>query len=250
MTEELGRLREIAYARLPGTKPGVVFLGGFHSDMQGNKATFLRGHCAAHDRAYLRLDYSGHGESGGRFEEGSIGLWLADAESALLELTDGPQILVGSSMGGWIAMLLARRHPTKVAAVLGIAAAPDFLTMLLEPALPAKARAELAAKGVVLMPSEYGEPTPITRHLVEESKEHLLLDPGFDLPCPLHLVQGMADPDVPWHHALRIVEACRRQDTRLTLIRDGDHRLSRPQDLELICQLLGALLSTAASPSR
>jgi len=250
MKEEHGRIGELAYCRLPGAQPGVVFLGGFHSDMQGSKAMFLRDHCAAAGRGFLRLDYGGHGQSGGRFEEGSIGAWAADAEAVFCAVTEGPQILVGSSMGGWIALLLARRHPARVAAVLGLAAAPDFPTLLMAPQLPEAAQEALARDEVFHMPSDYGDPIPITRHLIEESRAHLLLDSGFDLPCPLHLLQGMADPDVPWRHALRILEACRRPDTRLTLIRDGDHRLSRPQDLALIAQLVDSAASTAASPSR
>ncbi len=239
----------IATARLAGTGPGVVFLGGFRSDMQGSKALFLRDHCAAQGRAFLRLDYSGHGQSGGVFEEGSIGAWAADAEAAFLALTNGPQVLVGSSMGGWIALLLARRHPGRVMRVIGIAAAPDFTAALMEPALPPAMLAAIARDGVAHIPSDYGAPYPITRHLLAESRAHLLLPGGFDLPCPLHLLQGMADPDVPWRHALATLEACRRTDTRLTLIRDGDHRLSRPEDLALLAQLLSDD-RIAARPSR
>ncbi len=228
----------IAYGLTPGHPPGVVFLGGFRSDMQGTKAVFLRDLCAARGRAFLRLDYSGHGQSGGAFEDGSIGRWTSDAEAAVLALTEGPQVVVGSSMGGWIALLLARRHPGRVMRIIGLAAAADFTTALMEPALPPAALAAIARDGVAQIPSDYGAPTPITRLLLEESRAHLLLDAGFDLPCPLHLIQGMADPDVPWRHALRTLEACRRDDTRLTLLRDGDHRLSRPEDLALIGQLV------------
>ncbi|WP_431285894.1 alpha/beta hydrolase [Humitalea sp. 24SJ18S-53] len=228
----------IAYGLTPGTQPGVVFLGGFRSDMQGTKAIFLRDLCAAQGRAFLRLDYSGHGQSGGAFEDGSIGRWTGDAEAAVLALTEGPQVVVGSSMGGWIALLLARRHPDRVVRIIGLAAAADFTTALMEPTLPPAVMAAIARDGVAHIPSDYGAPYPITRLLLEESRKNLLLEDGFDLPCPLHLVQGMADPDVPWRHALRTLDACRRDDTRLTLVRDGDHRLSRPQDLALIGQIV------------
>ena len=161
MSEETGRLDDrLAWARLPGKAPGVVFLPGFRSDMQGSKAIFLRDHCAARGQAFLRLDYSGHGESDGRFEDGTIGQWAADALALFDALTEGPQILVGSSMGGWIALLIARQRAARLAGLVGIAPAPDFTEALLWPALPPEARQALIRDGIIHLPSEYGEPRP------------------------------------------------------------------------------------------
>jgi len=232
----------LAYARLAGAAPGVVFLGGFRSDMGGTKALFLRDWCAARGRAFLRLDYSGHGASGGAFEDGTIGRWTEDAALLIDRLTEGPQLLVGSSMGGWIALLLARRMPGRIAALLGIAAAPDFTERLMLATMSADQRATLARDGVVLIPSDYGEPYPITRALIEEGRAHLLLDSPIPFQGKVRLLQGMADPDVPWRHALAIAERLTTADVVLTLIKDGDHRLSRPQDLALLGTTLGALL--------
>lgn len=249
--EEFGRLArpdgvELAYARLPGQDgPGVVFLGGFRSDMEGSKALFLRDWCAARGRAFLRLDYSGHGQSGGRFEEGSIGQWAADAAFLIDRLTKGPQIVIGSSMGGWIAMLLALRAPRQVAALIGIAAAPDFTELLMRPAFTLEQRRALESEGVIHIPSDYGAPYPITRKLIEDGALHLVLDKPLPLPMPVRLLQGMADADVPWRHAIRITQAVMEPDVRLTLIKDGDHRLSRPADLALLARTLDELLSPA-----
>lgn len=247
MREEEGRLDgRLAWARLPGRGPGVVFLPGFRSDMQGSKAIFLRDHCAARGQAFLRLDYSGHGASDGRFEDGTIGQWAADALAIFDALTEGPQILVGSSMGGWIALLIARQRAERLAGLIGIAPAPDFTEALLWPALPAEMRQALARDGIIQLPSQYGEPTPVTRALIEDGKRQSVLSAPIDLPCPVRILQGMQDPDVPWRHAIRIMDTLAQGDARVTLIKDGDHRLSRPEDLRLLAETLEGLLTATA----
>jgi len=253
LSEETGRLDgRLAYARLTGSGPGVIFLGGFRSDMEGSKALALRDHCAARGRAFLRFDYSGHGTSAGRFEDGTIGQWAKDALSVFDALTQGPQILIGSSMGGWIALLLARARTARVAGLIGIAPAPDFTELLMWPAFNEAQRSEIKTRGVLHLPSQYGEPTPITRALIEDGAAHNVLDTPIALPAPMRILQGMADPDVPWKHALRLMEAFQGGDARLILIKDGDHRLSRPEDLRLLCETLDQLSPEriAASPSR
>ncbi|WP_043833595.1 alpha/beta hydrolase [Muricoccus aerilatus] len=232
----------LAWAALPGSGPTVVFLGGFRSDMEGTKALHLRDACAARGRAFLRLDYSGHGASGGDFEAGTIGTWAEDAALVIEARAPGPLVLVGSSMGGWIALLLARRlGEARVRGLIGLAAAPDFTEALIRPALTEEHRATLERDGVLRAPSEYGEPIPITRRLLEEGVAHLLLPGPIPYTGPVRLLQGMADPDVPWAHALRLVEALPGPDVELTLIKDGDHRLSRPQDLALLLRVLEAM---------
>ncbi len=232
----------LAFRRLAGSGPGVVFLGGFHSDMTGTKAQFLAEWCADRARAFLRLDYSGHGASGGRFDEGSIGRWAADAEAALLGLTEGPQILVGSSMGGWIALLLALRHPARVQALVGIAPAPDFTEDLMWAQMADTVRQAIMTEGQWLRPSAYGEAYPITRALIEDGRRHLLLRTPIALDIPVRLLHGQADADVPWQHSLRIAEQITGQDVQVTLVKGGDHRLSDPAELLLLGRTLEALL--------
>jgi len=225
----------IAYRQTAGAAPGVVFLPGFRSDMNGAKALALEAHCVARGRAFLRFDYQGHGESTGRFEDGTIGQWTADAVAALTALTDGPQVLVGSSMGGWIMLLAARAHPGRVAGLVGIAAAPDFTEDLIWGRLDPRQRAALMADGIIHAPSEYDAvPTPITRALIEDGRHHLLLDRPVAVHCPVRLLHGMRDPDVPFGRALRLADALLSADVEVRLIKDGDHRLSRPQDLAIL----------------
>ena len=244
--EESGRLDrgdgvELAWRRIRGRGPGVVFLGGFNSDMTGSKAGDLAAYCAATGRAFLRFDYSGHGTSGGRFVEGTIGQWAADAALCLQRLTEGPQILIGSSMGGWMALLLALRHPERVAGLIGIAAAPDFTPRILA-ALPPEAREELDRTGVWHRPSAYGDPYPISRRLLEEGNDHLVLDKSLPITVPARLLHGQRDPDVPWQLSLKLAGTLAGDDVQVVLVKDGDHRLSRPQDLLLLRRTLAALL--------
>ena len=233
---------ELAWRRQPGRGPVVVFLPGFASDMTGSKAETLAAFCAAHGQAMLRLDYSGHGASGGRFEDGTIGRWTADALAVIDALTEGQVLLVGSSMGGWIALNVALARPARIAALVGIAAAPDFTEALIWPALDPAQRAELTSRGVLPLPSEYGSPTPITRALIEDGRHHLRLSAPIPLHCPVRLLHGQQDRDVPWRTALTLAEWLEAEDVRVVLVKDGDHRLSRPADLALLCRTVGALL--------
>lgn len=226
--------RRLAYARVAGRGPGVVFLGGFRSDMQGTKALHLDAWARGRGRAFLRLDYSGHGESEGRFEDGCIGDWLADARALIDAVTEGPQVLVGSSMGGWIALLLARERPERVAGLVGIAAAPDFTKAGFWTEFDAGQREALMRDGVVLRPSDYGEPYPITRRLIEDGRRHLLLDSPLRLSMPVRLLQGTADAEVPVDWALRLLDHAEGPDLRLTLVKGADHRFSTSECLALI----------------
>ena len=209
--------------------------------MTGTKATWLEDWAAARGRAFLRFDYTGHGASSGRFEDGTIGAWARDAGDALGALTEGPQILVGSSMGGWIALLLARRAPERIAGILGIAAAPDFTEDMILPGLDEDSRRILAREGIVAMPSDYGDPLAITARLIEEGRENLVLRDPLRLACPLRLVQGTADEDVPVAVATRLLEHVTCADARLTLVKGADHRFSGPAELALIGETLEAL---------
>ena len=237
----------IAYHRIPAGEsraraPGLIFLGGFMSDMTGSKACALEAFAAARGQAFVRFDYLGHGASSGRFEDGTIGRWAADAVAVLDELSEGPQILVGSSMGGWIMLLAALARPRRIAGLVGIAAAPDFTEDLIWDRLDAEARAALARDGVFYQPSDYDEaPYPITMGLIEEGRAHLLLRAPIALRCPVRLIQGMADPDVPWKTALKLSERLESSDVEVTLIKGGGHRLSEPDDLARLTRVVGAL---------
>ncbi len=235
---------ELAYESVPGHGPVVVFLSGFASDMSGTKAAFLHDACAARGQAMLRLDYSGHGASGGRFEDGSIGQWADDAAFIIAAATgDAPLLLVGSSMGGWIALLLALRFGPRVESLLLIAPAADFTEILIRPNLTAEQHVTLARDGMIYPPSEYGAPPPITQKLLDEGRNHLLLGGKIAIHCPVRVLHGMRDPDVPWQHSLKLAECLETETVRLTFIKDGDHRLSREEDLLLLrttlLQLLG-----------
>ncbi|MBI3419771.1 MAG: alpha/beta hydrolase [Proteobacteria bacterium] len=217
--------------------PGLLFLPGFFSDMTGTKASFLAEKAEACGRVLTRFDYSGHGFSGGRFEEGSIGDWLFDAQAILDNVAEGPQILVGSSMGGWIMLLLAMARPERVKGLVGIAASPDFTEELVWKKLSPTLQKEMRAKGVIYEPSEYEQGgIPYTMRLVEEGRNHLLLNKPIPVRCPVRLIQGMQDEDVPWGWALRIAQQLESKDLCITLVKEGDHRLSRPEDLELLWQ--------------
>jgi pimeloyl-ACP methyl ester carboxylesterase len=238
--------RAIAVRRRDGAAPGLMWLGGFKSDMKGTKAAALDAWAQAHGRAITRFDYSGHGESGGAFVDGTIGRWLDDSLAVFDACCRGPQILIGSSMGGWLALLLAREVARRgtpgaasVAGMVLIAPAVDFTEELMWKRFPAAVKRELQEKGVWLRPSEYDpEPYPITRALIEEGRKHLLLGDMIETGCPVRILQGVQDPDVPWQHAVELVSRFARDDVVLTLVKDGDHRLSRPEDIE---RLLGAV---------
>lgn len=228
--------------------PGIVFLGGFASDMGGTKAAALDRFCGERGQAFLRFDYMGHGDSSGNFADGTIGRWTEDALAALDALTEGPQILVGSSMGGWIMLNVALARPDRVAALAGIAAAPDF-TETIWRGLGADGQARLARDGQIFLPSDYSAaPYPITGRLIEEGRNHLRLAADLPIDVPVRLMQGMNDPDVPWRTALALAERLTGADVQLTLIKDGDHRLSRDQDLDLLFRTLARLSSTLRAP--
>ncbi len=229
----------IAYHSTSGDGPGIIFLGGFRSDMTGTKATALEAVCQSAGRPFVRFDYFGHGKSSGDFREGTIGRWLEDSVAVLDELTRGPQILVGSSMGGWLMLRVATTRPDRVAGLIGLAAAPDFTEELMWPSFDDDIRRKLETDGVYLEHSQYDpEPTPITMQLIQEGRAHLVLDDGVEFDGPVRLLQGMEDPDVPWQHAVRLMEALRGDDITLTLIKHGDHRLSTPPDIALLARTL------------
>lgn len=232
------RLRPAAGA---GAKaPGLVWLGGFASDMSGTKARFLDDWAGARGGAFLRFDYSGHGASEGRFEDGCIGDWLEQSLAVFERSTFGPQIVIGTSMGGWIALLLARRLAAKgaterLAGLILLAPAVDFTEALMWESLDTAGKREIMEKGALLRPSQYSpDPTPITRRLIEDGREHLLLGGVIRAHARVHILQGMADPDVPWRHALTLVEHLSADPATLTFIAGGDHRLSREEDLALL----------------
>lgn len=226
--------RRIAYHRTAGRGPGVVFLGGFKSDMTGTKALHLQAWAEATGRAFLRFDYSGHGQSSGDFLDGCIGDWAEDAIAAITALTEGPQILVGSSMGGWIALLAAQALPGRVAGLVGIAAAPDFTEDSMWSGFSEAQKAELAW-GRVELPSDYSEePYIITKRLIEDGRQRLVLRAPLALPFPVRLLQGTADTDVPPSVALRLLDHAESPDLRLVLVKGADHRFSTPECLDLI----------------
>lgn len=230
--------RAIAYCRSGGKTPGVIFLPGFRSDMQGGKALALEAHCRRDGRAFVRFDYSGHGRSEGRFTDGTVGAWRADVLDVLDQLSSGPQVLVGSSMGGWLMLLAALARPERIAGLVGIAAAADFATRLMEQRLPPAAKAALARDGIVHLPSAYSpEPTPVTRRLVEEARAHEVLLAPIPLTCPVRLIHGTADPDVPWELSLEVMRKLESADVELLLVKDGDHRLSSDHDLARLCRV-------------
>jgi pimeloyl-ACP methyl ester carboxylesterase len=227
--------RRIAFHRTPGRGPGVVFLGGFRSDMTGTKALHLEGWALSAGRAYLRFDYTGHGASSGAFLDGTIGGWARDAADAVAALTEGPQVLVGSSMGGWIALLLARAAPRRVAGLVGIAAAPDFTEDAMWAAFDADQRARLMAEGRIELPSDYSdEPYVVTRRLIEDGRANLVLRDPLRLPMPVRMLHGTADADVALDVPLRLLAHAEAPDLRLTLVKGADHRFSTPECLALI----------------
>lgn len=225
----------LAYEFLPGAGPVVVFCPGYASDMGGTKALALEADCFTRGQAMLRFDYAGHGQSGGDFLQGTIGEWTADAAFIIGEVVpEGPVVLVGSSMGGWISLLLARGLGARLAGMVLIAPAADFTEALVRPSLTPAIWAELREKGVAYQPSEYGDPLPMTLKFIEEGARHLVLGSKIPVRCPVQILHGMLDDAVPWRHSLKIVEALESTAVRLVFLKDGGHRLSRPEDLHLL----------------
>jgi pimeloyl-ACP methyl ester carboxylesterase len=221
----------IAWRAVSGGGPTLVWLGGFKSDMTGTKAQALADWAGARGRAYVRFDYFGHGESSGDFTLGTVTRWRADALAVIDRLTEGPLVLVGSSMGGWLACLCALARAERVAGLVLIAPAADFTERLIWAGLDDAARTAIERDGVWARPSDYGDPYPITRGLIEDGRRWSILPGPVGVTAPVRILQGGADPDVPWRHALDLAQALEAQDLVFTLIRDGDHRLSRPQDI-------------------
>lgn len=237
----------IAYHRRTGRSPGVIFLGGFMSDMTGTKASTLDAFCAARSQAYLRFDYFGHGASSGAFADATVGRWKADALAVLDQLTEGPQVLVGSSLGGWLMLLAALARPERVAALAGIAAAPDATEDLMWARFPPAIRDEIMRAGAARLPSDYSPDGYLfTRRLIEEGRRHLVMRGPIPVACPVRLLHGMKDPDVPWQTSLALAERLESPNVEVTLLKDGDHRLSTESDLALLTRTLAALLDRVA----
>jgi pimeloyl-ACP methyl ester carboxylesterase len=241
-----GERRALAVRARTGAAPGLFWLSGYKSDMKGTKAEALARWAEANGRACVRFDYSGHGESGGVFTDGTIGGWLADSLAVFDACCRGPQVLVGSSMGGWLALLLSRalrrrqqNGPAFLAGMVLVAPAVDFTEELMWKRFTPEIKGELEEKGAWTRPSAYSpEPYVVTRRLIEEGRDHLLLGGMIETGCPVRILQGVEDPDVPWRHAVELVSRLASDDVILTLVKDGDHRLSRPEDIE---RLIGAI---------
>lgn len=243
--------REIAVIRRRGRLPGLFWLGGFRSDMSGTKATALDALAARQGRAALRFDYSGHGQSGGRFEDGTISRWLEEAIAVFDRYAQGPQIMIGSSMGGWIALLLAQamRGAGRLAGIVLLAPAVDMTEALMWDTFGEPAREKLMSTGVYEVPSQYSdEPDVITRALIVDGRKHLIGDRQIETGCPVHIIQGVGDTEVPWRHAAELVTRLGSEDVVLTLIKDGDHRLSRPQDLDRLEAVVEGIIAEAPRP--
>jgi pimeloyl-ACP methyl ester carboxylesterase len=242
----------VAYRRAAGQagKVGFVWLGGFRSDMEGSKALTLEAWARGDERPFVRFDYFGHGASDGGFTDGTITRWREDALAVVDALTEGPQVLVGSSMGGWIALLAALARPDRVAGLLLIAPAADFTERLIWRQLPEETRRTILEQGVHHLPGGDGfEPTPIARALIEDGRNHLLYDAAtIPIPAPVKIVQGLKDPDVPWRHALELVARLDSRDVEFIRIEDGDHRLSTPTDLARLVRVAAALAAQVDPP--
>ena len=244
MIERIGSLarpdgEQLAWRAVDGDGPTVVWLGGFRSDMTGTKAQALAEWAHAHGRAFLRFDYFGHGASDGQFRDGVISRWRADAVAVIDELTTEPLILVGSSMGGWISCLAALSRPERVVGMVLLAPAPDFTEKLVTPALPPEVVKALVESGEWIEP----DGALITAALLEDGARWSILDAEIDIDCPVHILQGGADDVVPWRHAQRLALALRSQEVVFTLVKDGDHRLSREQDIRRLTAAVEAFLA-------
>lgn len=244
--------RGIAIRAREGTAPGLFWLSGFKSDMKGTKAVALDEHALRTGRACIRFDYSGHGESGGKFEDGTVSEWLEDALAVFISRAKGPQIVVGSSMGGWMALLLARAlasdpslsQNAKLAGLVLIAPAPDFTEELMWKNFSEEVRREIETTGKWERPSAYNDgPYAITKALIEDGRKHLIMGKPIQVNCPVRILQGVLDPDVPWQHAMKLVSCLAQDDVTMTLVKDGDHRLSRPEDIERLLKTVEDLAS-------
>ncbi len=238
----------IAYHRRGGKSPGIVFLGGFMSDMTGTKARRLDAFCAARGQAYLRFDYFAHGASSGDFAQATVGRWREDALAVLDRLTEGPLLLVGSSIGGWLMLLAALARPDRIAALVGIAAAPDATEALMWANFPPALRRQILEEGAARLPSDYSEAGYlITRRLIEDGRRHLLMGSPIAITCPVRLLHGMRDPDVPWQTSLALAERLASRDVAVTLVKEGDHRLSGDSDLALLERTIASLLDEVST---
>lgn len=240
---------QLAFEHVEGTQPGIIFLSGFNSNMNGDKALFLDNWCRETGRQFTRFDYLGHGDSSGRFEDGTIGRWRDDAVAILDEVTSGPQLLVGSSMGGWIMLLLALARRHRLVGLVGIAPAPDFTEALKSQGLSPEQLLQLELSGYCSIDNCYddGEPYRISAQLLEEGRAHCLLEQeAIDIPLPVRILHGQRDPDVPWERSLLLAEKLSSDDVELQLVKDGDHRLSRPRDLARLQATIEDLLGQLA----
>jgi len=232
----------LAYHQISGRNPGVLFLGGFMSDMMGTKALYLEELCQRLGLSFVRFDYFGHGLSSGKFEEGTIGRWLEDALFVLDKLTEGSQILVGSSMGGWLMILVAQLRAKRIKGLVGIACAPDFIEDFMR--LTPEQHLSFEKEGICYIPSQYGDrPYTITKKLVEEGLRHRVLQSPIFIDCPIRFLHGMNDTDVIWQKSVLLSELITSQDVRVTLIKEGDHRLSTPDNLKLLAENIQSILN-------
>lgn len=242
LTQENGE--KIAYHYTPGRTPGVIFLHGLMSDMDGGKALAVEEYCKKRGNAFLRFDCQGHGKSDGLFKDGNLTRWSNDTVDMLDKIAQGPQVLIGSSMGGWNMLLSALKRPERIAGLLGIAAAPDFTEDLMMEDLSNEQLHTIQEQGYIELPSDYGdEPYVISKALLDDGRDNLVLRSPIDLNIPVRLLHGMKDPDVPWKTALKIHEALSSDDVEITLIKNGDHRLSEDHDLDRLCRTLEELLT-------
>ena len=239
-TLRVGDKRTVAYHQYDGKSPGVIFLGGLMSDMSGTKALALEAHCRKVNRAFIRFDYIGHGQSSGAFSDGTIGEWLANSLAIIDNIARGQQILVGSSMGGWQMLLVARERKERVSGLVGIAAAPDFTEELMWNKFSESEKEQIRRDGIMYLPSEYGEQgLPVSLKLIEDGRDHLILDSSpLDIVCPVHLIHGMCDNEVPWQTALRIQDKLNGSNIAVTLVKNGDHRLNEEADLNRLMSVI------------
>lgn len=236
----------LAYEKTQGEGVGVVFCGGFMSDMTGSKATALEAHCKERGKPFVRFDYMGHGQSSGVFAQGRIGSWAQNTIQILDDITQGSQILIGSSMGGWMMFLAALARPERVKGLIGIAAAPDFPSRLMWEKLNDDQRHELEDKGIIHIPSDYDEPYPIRYDFIQESREQNLLDDVIPVTCPVHLIHGMADADVPWEYAPIIANQLASDQVEISMVKSGEHSMSDESNITLILSTLDNMWKTVS----